>query len=161
MKNLQTIDKDYQTWWTILHSRRAMRKVRAKELLRYRITPEEAAVLFVVHTAGPRVTPADISRWILREPHSTFGLLQRMEKKGLVRKVKDLERKNLIRVLLTEKGREAYVKSAERVSIHRVMSSLSEEEQEKLRTLLGIIWSRALEELDIEFKPPFLNADQR
>ena len=161
MKTFQLVDKDYEMWWTILHMRRTMRKVRAKELFRYRITPEEAAVLFVVQAAGPRVTPAEISRWILREPHSTFGLLQRMEKKGLVRKAKDLERKNLVRVLLTEKGREAYAKSDERISIHKVMSSLSEEEQEQLRTLLDRLWSRALEELGIEFKPPFLNAAQR
>lgn len=36
------------------------------------------------------------------------GLLDRMEKQGLVRKVNDLERKNPIRVAVTEKGEEAY-----------------------------------------------------
>ena len=97
-------DKDYELWWLILHVRRAMRKIRAKELWQYGITPEESAVLVAVKGIGDEATPARIARRLLREPHSISTLLSRMEKKGLVRKDKDLERKNLVRVTLTERG---------------------------------------------------------
>ena len=49
---------------------------------------------------GYRVTPAEISRRLLRESHSISQILNRMENKGLVRWVKDLERKNLVRLIL-------------------------------------------------------------
>ncbi len=102
--SLNNMDKDYALWWLILQTRRSMHKARARELFRFGITPEEAAVLFVVSRIGDTATPAEISRWILREPHSTSGLLERMRKDGLIYKVKDLDKKNLVRVLINEKG---------------------------------------------------------
>ena len=104
-----------------------MYKARTRELFQYGITPAEAAVLVIVQAIGEKATPAEISRWLFREPHSISGLLARMEKQGLVRKVKDLDRKNLVRVVITEKGQQAYQQSTKRESIHRIMSSLSEE----------------------------------
>ena len=158
MNDLQSTDEEYKLWWLILHMRRAMRKARARELFQYGISPEEAAVLFITQTRGPRVTPAEISRCILREPHSTFGLLSRMEKKGLVKKVKDLDKKNLIRVVLTEKGRKAYYQSTKRESINKIVSSLSKEERQQLRKLLEKLRDKAFEELGINYKPRFLQS---
>ncbi len=113
-----------------------MHKVRARELFRFGITPEEAAVLFVVSRIGDTATPAEISRWILREPHSTSGLLERMRKDGLIDKVKDLDKKNLVRVVITEKGQRALEKSCDRESIYRILSILTLEEHQQLSSLL-------------------------
>lgn len=149
-------DQVYDLWWLILHMRRGMYKARAKELSQYGITPEEAAVLFIVQAIGHKATPGEISRWLLREPHSTSSLLSRMEKKGLVRKVKDLDRKNLVRIVLTERGHQAYHLSRKRESIQRIMSSISEEDCEQLRACLVRLRDKALEELEIARKPlPF------
>ena len=152
--NLYDADKDYALWWLIIHMRRAVYKARAKELFRYGIRPAEAAVLFIVQTIGYRATPAEISRWLIREPHSTSGLLLRMEKKGLLRAVKDLERKNLIRIELTEKGQEVYRQSTKRESIHRVMSSLTGAESRRLRKYLQKMRDKAIEGLWDTSKPP-------
>ena len=148
-------DQDYNIWWLILHMRRTMYKARAKELFQYGITPEDAAALFAIHAIGYRATPAEISRWLLRESHSTSELLTRMEKKGLVEKAKDLEKKNLVRVAITEKGEQSYLQSTKRESIHRIMSALSNEECQKLRSCLERLRDKALNELGIARKPPF------
>jgi DNA-binding MarR family transcriptional regulator len=132
-----------------------MYKARAKELFQYGITPEEAAVLFIVHAIGRRATPAEISRWLLREPHSTSGLINRMEKEGLVRKVKDLERKNMVRVAITKKGRQLHNQSSKRESIHRIMSSLAGDECQQMWECLYKLRDRAFEEIGIVRKPPF------
>ncbi len=159
MKNFPSTDQDYHLWWLILHMRRAMHKVRARELFQYGITPEQAAVLFIVQAIGPRATPAEISRWLLRESHSTFGLLSRMEKQGLLRRTKDLEKKNLVRVTLTKKGREVYHHSTKRESIHRIVASLSEGEHQQLMAYLEKLWNSALDELGISRKPSFLSSE--
>ncbi len=148
-------DQYYQLWWLILHTRRAMSKVRAKELSQYGITPEEAAVLFVVQTIGYKATPAEISRWLLRESHSVSSLISRMEKKGLVRRVKDLDRRNLVRVAMTKKGEQAYNQAAKRESIHQIMSHLPEEECQQLTACLERLRDKALEKLGVAKKPPF------
>ncbi len=155
MKDFLQEDEDFELWWLILGARRAMHKARARELSQYDITPEEAAVLFVVQTVGRRATPAEISRWLLRESHSISGLIQRMEKEGLVKKVKDLDRKNLVRVAMTEKGQQAYYQSTKRDSVHRIISSISKEERQHLRATLERLRDKALKEIGIAFKPPF------
>jgi len=126
----------------------------------YRITPEQAAILFIVQAIGEKATPAEISRWLFREPHSVSGLLARMEKQGLVRKVKDLERKNLVRVVITEEGQKAYQQSTKRESIHRIMSSLSEEDRQQLRSYLEVLQNKALEELGVNRKLPLPNSNR-
>ena len=78
-------------------------RARQKELDRYGISAAQAAVLFIIQAIGEKATPAEITRWLFREPHSVSGMLSRMEKQGLVRKVKDLDGKNLVRIAMTEK----------------------------------------------------------
>lgn len=148
-------DVDYSLWWLIVHMRRAMYKARAKELFQYGITPEEAAVLFIVKAIGPRATPAEISRWLLREPHSTSGLINRMEKKGLIRKVKDLERKNMVRVAITEKGQQSHNQSAKRGTIHRIMSALDGDERQQMWEYVRKLRDKAFEETGVVRKPSF------
>ena len=153
--SLYDTDKDYALWWLILQARRAMHKARSRELLKYGVTPEETAVLFVVITIGDEATPAEISRWILREPHSTSGLLERMRKKGLIDKTKDLDRKNLVRVVLTEKGRKTLQESAGRESIYNILSKLSLKERRQLTSVLIKLRKATIEEVGAFEVPPF------
>ncbi len=145
----------YHLWWLLVSLRRAGYKARAKELFKYGITPEEAAVLFVIKTHGYRTTPAEISRWLLRESHTVSSLLIRMEKKGLVKKVKDLERKNMVRVAITEKGQQVYDQADKRESVKKIMSVLSEEEYLQFKAYLVKLRNKAFEELRLERTPPF------
>lgn len=147
-------DEDYNLWVLLGQASDATLRARQKELDRYGMSAAEAAVLFVIQAIGERATPTEITRWLLREPHTVSELLSRMEKEGLVTKTKDLERKNLVRVAITEKGQQAYHRSMKRKSIHKVMSSLSEEEHRQLRSYLERLRDRALKQLRVK-KPPF------
>jgi len=155
MAKVSLTDQDYELWWFMLQASRAMHKARNRELSQYNLTRAQAAILVVVQAIGYRATPADITRFLLREPHSVSGLLKRMEKDGLVRKVKDLERKNMVRVELTEKGLQAYHQSTKRDSIHRIVSCLSKEDRQKLSACLMRLRDKSLEELGIVHKPSF------
>ena len=72
-----------------------------------------------------------------------------MEKKGLIRKVRDLQRKNLVRVEMTEKGKQAYNNTAREESVRRIMTSLSEKECRQLISCLDKLHNRAFKELGI------------
>ena len=150
-----SMDEYHSLWWLILYTRRAMRKVRAKELAKLHISPEESGVLFLSQALGHDATPAEISRWLLREPHSVSSLITRMEKEGLVIKVKDLKRKNMLRVEPTSKGKRAYEESEKTHSIHRIISALSKDQRRQLRTHLETLLDKSLEELGIVERIPF------
>ena len=154
MKNLKPGDQDYNLWIMLEHARSAVVAAREKELNQYGISMMKAAVLFIVDSIGNEATPAEISRWILRKSHSVSGLLDRMEKDGLIKKTKDLHRKNLVRVTITEKGYKALNKSKDRKSIHRSMGVISDEERQKLYNQLEKIRDKALKIAGVS-KPPY------
>ena len=158
MKNPSSVEEYYDqhyNWWLLLaQTRDAIFKARQKELNQYNISAIQADVLFTIQAFGDKVNPAEISRWLFREPHSVSELLNRMEKKGLIKKAKDPHRKNVVRVVLTEKGREAYYQSSKRDSIDKIMSSLSGEECQQLMSCLQTLQNRALKELGADYKRP-------
>lgn len=147
METNVTTDRDYELWLLCHQFHDVMVRIREEELRRQAgISRMQAAVLFIVKSIKGPATPAEISRWMFREPHTVSGLLNRMEKQGLVKKVKDLERKNLIRVVITDKGEEAYRRSREMKAVRSIMSSLSEEKKDNLRRYLETLRNKALEE---------------
>lgn len=156
MENNATVGRERQLFLLLRQTHGLMYKAIEDELrLSGSVPYTQAAVLFVVKAIGEQATPAQISRWLIREPHTVSTLLVRMEKQGLLRKTKDLERKNQVRVTLTEKGEEALRKGMkEETTISKIMSRLSNEEQDCLRAHLETLRSKALEELRIKYKIP-------
>ena len=71
--------------------------------------------------------------------------------------LKDLERKNMVRVATTKKGQELYKQSNKRESIHRIMAALSEEECQQLIGCLTRLHTAALKEIGVDHEIPFLS----
>ncbi len=149
MEDSPSVDLNYL--WIMLHQARdAIFKLRAKELKKFGISTPKAEILFTVEAIGYRATPAEISRHLLREFHSISSILSRMEKQGLVKKVNDLDRKNLVRVYLTDKGKQIYHEARKRETILKILSCLSETEGQQLASSLQKLRDEALKELGIE-----------
>jgi DNA-binding MarR family transcriptional regulator len=155
MKTVVASREDYELWVLLDQTCAAMMRAKENELRPAGISGMQAAVLFIVKTVKGPATPAEISRWLFREPHSVSGLLNRMEKDGLVRKVKDLDRKNLIRVALTEKGEEAYQRSREMKVISEILSCLTRKKKENLRASLEALRNKAVAEIGVRRQLPF------
>lgn len=156
MENNATVGRERQLFLLLRQTHGLIYKAVEDELrLAGSVPYTQAAVLFVVKAIGEQATPAKISRWLIREPHTVSTLLVRMEKRGLIRKTKDLERKNQVRVTLTEKG-EMALRQVMKVesTISKIMSRLPNEEQDCLRAHLETLRSKALEELRIRYKIP-------
>lgn len=148
-------DEDQDMWLLLTHTRYAVFRAREKELQRYGISPEHASLLFTVKAMDNKATPAALARYLLRQPHSISALVDRMVKKGMVKKVKDLDRKNLVRVVITEKGQQTYEITTKRGPIHRIMSSLNADEKKDFARYLEKIYAQARKEigLDIDSLP--------
>ena len=143
-------DEDQDLWLLLTHTRYAVFRAREKELQRYGISPEQVSLLFTVQALGNKATPAALSRHILRQPHTVSALVDRMARRGLVKKVKDLDRKNLVRVVLTEKGQKTYELSTKRGPIHRIMNELSAKEKNDFREYLVRLLAKARKEIGLD-----------
>ncbi len=140
-------DDDYNLIALINQTGHAFSLARTRELAARDLSMMRAAVLLVLQVRDNNATPTEISQWLLREPHTISALLDRMERDGLIRRYRDLHKRNTVRVAMTEKGRTAYQESLERQTFHDVMSVLSEEEREQLRSVMTKLWLRVLQEV--------------
>jgi len=149
-------DSDHRLCTLIWQTRDALYKARQNELRQFGVTISEAAVLFFVSTIGPKVTPMRISQWLFREPQSVSELINRMSKKGLVKKTKDLRKRNMVRISLTDKGKSIYKNTIKtRLVIKNILNCLSQDEKQKLWDLLEKVRNRAIEDLNLKHKPPY------
>jgi DNA-binding MarR family transcriptional regulator len=146
-------DEDEDLWLLLTHARYALFRAREKELQRYGISPEQASLLFGVQAMGNKATPAALSRLLLRQPHTVSALINRMAKRGLIRKIKDFDHKNWVRIEITEKGQKAYEQSTKRGPIHRVIGSLNAEEKRAFRKNLKKIFNKARQEIGMDQDP--------
>ena len=147
-----SIDQDYRLWVLLQQTSNILFEARETELREYGFTAMHAAALLVIKAIGDEAMPAEISRWMVRKPHSISGLLSRMEKTGLVKKARDLHKKNQVRVSITEKGEEAYSLATRRKGVQKVMSSLSAEQRKQLTSCLEILRTKGLKEMGIDPK---------
>jgi DNA-binding MarR family transcriptional regulator len=145
-------DKDYTLVTQIMQVADIFVKVRERELLPQNLSATSAAILFLVEAMGKDVTPARISRMLLREPHSIAGILMRMEKQGLLKRTKNMERKNLIRITLTAKGENALKQAMKKEGTMHVLSRLSAEQQRQLKATLTALKEAGMKELHLNPK---------
>ncbi|MFC2008492.1 MarR family winged helix-turn-helix transcriptional regulator [Chloroflexota bacterium] len=158
-KKINSVDADQTLWLLLEQTRNAVYKARELELEQYGVSVIQAGVMLVVDTMGGRTRPAEIARWLVREPHSVSGLLTRMEKDGLIRRVPDPERRNSVSIVLTDKGQSICGKVFVRESVRQILSVLDEDEREQLEKSLLIIRDRALKDRRARNRPPFPSAD--
>jgi DNA-binding MarR family transcriptional regulator len=145
-------DKDYTLLTSLLQVSDILFKIRERELLPWNLSATSATILFLVNAMGKDVTPAKITRMLLREPHAISGILMRMEKHGLLKRTKNMERKNLIRVTLTAKGEKALNQAMKQTGTANVLSKLTEEQRSKLKRTLNVLKEAGIEELRLNPK---------
>ena len=154
LRDSLSMDEDTKVWVLLSETADVVLRAWQKELNQYGISPVEAATLWVVQVLDEMATPAEISRWILRKSHTVSELVNRMAKGGLVRKTKNLRRKNSVRVCITDKGKQVYNHARQREAIHTAMSVLHEEERKQLMASLEKIRSSGLKQLGLEELEP-------
>jgi DNA-binding MarR family transcriptional regulator len=153
-------DEYYSLWLLLSQTRSAIFKVRHKKVGQY-LHPNQAAALVAIWSLDGQITPAALSRRLFLEPHTVSELINRMQLKGLVTKKKDRERGNVVRINITEKGREVCRKAMGQELIHKFLSKLSAGQREQLRASLTVLYQAALEELGIEGEAPLLNGGEK
>ncbi|MFC2000802.1 MarR family winged helix-turn-helix transcriptional regulator [Chloroflexota bacterium] len=147
-------DEVYHLWVLLLQTRDAMLTARENELKEVGVSMIQAGILFMVNTIPGPATPNEISRWIFRKPQTVHVVLKQMVKHGLVRKTKDLERRNMVRISLTRKGKQALAESQEKLGVlGEIMSCLSQEERSQLQELLKRVRAKTFAKIDLKDMP--------
>ncbi len=136
-ENRESVDRIYALWVLLNQARDSIHRARDKELMKYGFSTSQAAVLFIAKMIEDEVTPTEIARWLLKEPHTVSAILSRMERQGLVKKVRNADKKSSVNVALTEVGEQAYLNAKKIQSLRDILSSLTDEESKQLSAILS------------------------
>jgi DNA-binding MarR family transcriptional regulator len=134
--------KDSRLYSRVLLSRARdlMLDIRQTELAPYDISPRQAYVLFILYHLGHKATLAQLAKHNEREANTISVQMTRMEREGLVKKVRQTTKSTLLMFEMTKKGIDVYHQSKKHTSEKVIMSVLSEEERQQfVATLQKII----------------------
>jgi DNA-binding MarR family transcriptional regulator len=136
-------------------TRETIQKAVKMELAQYQISQSQVKVMHMLAQSEEGLTPGQLSESAIRELNSITTLINRMQKKGLVTKVKkDGDHKTY--VVLTDKGLDIYNNTVTERSITLIFDILSDEEKHQLTALLSKLQTKARNLLGLDYKPPFL-----
>ncbi|MBN1850621.1 MAG: MarR family transcriptional regulator [Deltaproteobacteria bacterium] len=145
--HVRSEDLDYLAYLLLVETTDEIIKLRQKQLAGYGIHYRRAALLMLLHNIHESPTAVEIAHHLCRERNSVSELLNKMERDGLIRKVHDSKKQNIIRFELTENGQKAYIQSKERRGIKQIISRISKKEQLELEGYLLALYHKALEEI--------------
>ena len=152
------------TGWVLLSQTwSAAYKAMERRLAGGGLTPEKLDALWACRAYPGPLIPAELSRVLFRENQTISGLVSRMEREGLVKRVPKGKGQPFTEIQITAKGEELCRPGIEvaMALIARVMSALSPEELEQLQELLRKLRQNTLEELEIELMaPPLLDIER-
>jgi DNA-binding MarR family transcriptional regulator len=89
---------------------------------------------------------------MLREPHTVTQILIRMEAHGLIKRTKNMERKNQIRITLTAKGEKARKQAMKLDGTTGLLAGLSAVQQKQLKSTLTALKEAGRKELHLSPK---------
>jgi DNA-binding MarR family transcriptional regulator len=164
MYDLDFSEPTMTTWTLLRQTTISMDRVSEAKLARKKLTPEKLAVLWACRDHPGPMTPAEIARLVFREAQTVAGLLNRLEKEGLVKRIPKRKGRPFTEIRLTAKGEELCDPGiAEYKKIIMDLSSdLSEKERDSLHSALRKMRQRMIDTLHLEIdrQPVGLSPDK-
>ncbi len=129
----------------------------------YPITADGFKILAVVNALGEDATQTELTRWMMRRHTSVSTMMQRLHRKGFIRKKKIAKPngKTYTVIELTEKGQQVLEDlEARSLFLPKVLSALTFEEMGQLRNLLFKVRAIAIREIRNYEEPPYPSHDR-
>ena len=115
--------------WTILHETELfIKRVRENELKRASITVTQRKLLNALYSLGGKANINDLASRHYSDYHNISTLVDRMEKKGLIIKEKATGENDVIKIVLTDKGKKLWDTTLNSDAIEEIVSVISNKE---------------------------------
>lgn len=125
------------------------------ELGQYGMSSPQVKVMHTLAQGNGGLTLGELATSTVRELNSISTLIARMQKKGLVKRVRR-SGDDKSYVILTDKGKDIYNNTVTEQSIYLIFDALSDEEKREFAVLLQKLQSKARSLLGLDYRPPFL-----
>jgi DNA-binding MarR family transcriptional regulator len=124
------------------------------ELRQHGLNFAQGRVMYALFKENKPMTQTEISEWILRKFNTVSNLVDKLEKKGLIKKVKNVKN-GKVYIALSNKGIAFWQQVSQRALV-MIFSVLSPKEKKAFYEILIKLRTEARGLLGWDFKPPFL-----
>jgi DNA-binding MarR family transcriptional regulator len=122
--------------------------VRRRELSQYHIPPQQLYIIRIIQELGPKATISEIARVTERKIHVISRQTISMEKDGLIKRIKDTPKSQLLRIELTEKGLDMMKIGFKSKAIDATLSVLTDEERRQVYLSLSKVLAKLKDSMD-------------
>ncbi|AII61491.1 MarR family winged helix-turn-helix transcriptional regulator [Dehalococcoides mccartyi] len=140
MSPKSTIESNWYLKVLLFQSHHLLSKLWTRELRKSKITLEKFAILHEISNFNGNPTPHAIAKATVYEPAAVSAIIGRLEKDGFITKHKDLKQKNMVRIEITQQGRDVFTRaSRDVVQLNQtLLSVLPNEEKDYIIHSLSI-----------------------
>lgn len=117
--------------------------IRQRELRPYHIASQQLNVLRTIKSLGSKATVAKITEEIDGHFCAVSRQVVVLEKDGLVKRIQDTPKSRLLRIVLTQKGRNMIKIPLKSESIDSIFQVLNEEERNQMYSALNKVFTKS------------------
>jgi len=134
----------------------AANKAAETKLLKVGLTPEKLAILWACRDHPGTLIPAEVARLVFRENQTIAGLLNRMEKEGLVKRIPKTKGHPFTEIKMTSKGEKVVGPGIEIMKelVNEFTAGFSTKQHEQFQSSLRVIRDKGLAKMHLEAHPP-------
>jgi len=143
MKKKTITQSNFDLWTSVGRLNHTIVQLRQKELRKYHIPVRQLYVLRTIRSLGPDANLTEVAKQVERETHVISKQAVRMEKDGLIKRIKNTPKSNILKFELTQKGLEMAQMSVQSKSLEMLFSSISLEERSQIESILNKILIQA------------------
>jgi len=137
MNKMNTTESSFELWRLIGRVNHSILVHRQRELRKHHIPVRQLWVLVAITELGTSATLANVAKELEREPNVISLQTVLMEKDGLIKRIKNTPKSNLLKLELTEKGRDIINASRHSEAILKILGSLPKGERQQLDSILN------------------------
>jgi DNA-binding MarR family transcriptional regulator len=142
MNKMDAAESSFNLWLLIGKVNHSIMLIRQRELNQHHIPVRQTLVLYTIQALGEKATLSEVAKLVEREVHVVSRQAVSMEKDGLIKRIKNTPKSNLLRLELTERGMEVVKIARESESITSILSFLTAEERKQMESILNRILAR-------------------
>ena len=133
----QTLFSNHDLWLLMgkIHHKRIL--LRQNELRDYNIPTRQLYMLHLIRDLGSKTTISEIAKTVERKVDVISRQLANMEREGLIKRTKATPKSRLLKIELTDKGRDLAKISGKSKIMDKIISVLNTEERQQLYSLLN------------------------
>jgi len=139
LKNKASPTTNFEQWLLVCKVGHSINLLRQRELTQHHIPVRQLHVLHLIKDLGPKATLSEVARQAERNDNVISRQTVVMEHDGWVKRIKDVPKSNTLRFEVTKKGLDLVNVTRQSKKIEKIFSSLSEEENKQLKSILNKI----------------------